>query len=323
MRKVVGLASLFLAGSTHALVAAAQIGQPREPAASCDRACLIRLADAYLDALGNGEIGAVPFAPFVRFVENAERKRIGTGLWESATATPRDFRIHVPDPVSGQIGVIAMVEEQENPVELGLRLRVDDERITEAEHLIARDLDEHNLGNLQSARPAFLASVPIPDRVSRDALLDIAYSYYIAVDHNDGSAAPFAADCELHENGIPVTGRAETTTEQDPVLAVFGAMGCKEQLDTRFMGYIDKIEHRRVEIADVETGLAFGLSHARHSMTNKTLKILGVPGIDSYAVGFDAFDRPAAHIFKVSRGELHEIEAIGFTAPHNSPTGWE
>jgi hypothetical protein len=33
---------------------------------------------------------------------------------------------------------------------------------------------------------------------------------------------------------------------------------------------------------------------------------------------------PAAHIFKVGAdGQIHEIEAMGFTAPLNSPTGWE
>jgi hypothetical protein len=33
---------------------------------------------------------------------------------------------------------------------------------------------------------------------------------------------------------------------------------------------------------------------------------------------------PAAHIFKIGAdGKVHEIEAVGFTAPLNSPTGWE
>jgi hypothetical protein len=33
---------------------------------------------------------------------------------------------------------------------------------------------------------------------------------------------------------------------------------------------------------------------------------------------------PAAHIFKIGpEGTVHEIEAVGFTAPYESPTGWE
>ncbi len=32
---------------------------------------------------------------------------------------------------------------------------------------------------------------------------------------------------------------------------------------------------------------------------------------------------PAAHIFKVRNGQIHEIEATGFTEPYESKTGWE
>jgi len=39
---------------------------------------------------------------------------------------------------------------------------------------------------------------------------------------------------------------------------------------------------------------------------------------------FNPFDLPAAHIFKIGAdGRVHEIEAMGFTAPYDSPTGWE
>ncbi len=35
-------------------------------------------------------------------------------------------------------------------------------------------------------------------------------------------------------------------------------------------------------------------------------------------------DLPAAHIYKIGPdGLMHEIEAMGFQAPYNSPTGWE
>lgn len=39
---------------------------------------------------------------------------------------------------------------------------------------------------------------------------------------------------------------------------------------------------------------------------------------------FAPFDLPAAHIFKIGAdGQVHEIEAMGFTTAYNSPTGWE
>jgi hypothetical protein len=39
---------------------------------------------------------------------------------------------------------------------------------------------------------------------------------------------------------------------------------------------------------------------------------------------FKPFDLPAAHIFKIGAdGKVHEIEAMGFMAPLDSPSGWE
>ena len=40
-------------------------------------------------------------------------------------------------------------------------------------------------------------------------------------------------------------------------------------------------------------------------------------------MSFDPFDLPAAHVYKITNGQIHEIEAMGFTAPYMSPTGWE
>ncbi|MGH9646065.1 MAG: hypothetical protein ACRD4E_04540, partial [Bryobacteraceae bacterium] len=92
---------------------------------------------------------------------------------------------------------------------------------------------------------------------------------------------------------------------------------------TRAMSYIKRIEPRRVEIADVETGLVFGLSQFRHPMEEKSIKLVGVPGVDTMPMNYNPFDLPAAHIFKVSGGKIHEIEAMGFTMAYNSKTGWE
>jgi len=58
-------------------------------------------------------------------------------------------------------------------------------------------------------------------------------------------------------------------------------------------------------------------------MKEKTLKITGVPGVTSIDMTNKPFDFPAALIFKVTGGKIHEIEAMGFTMPYDSKTGWE
>jgi hypothetical protein len=163
--------------------------------------------------------------------------------------------------------------------------------------------------------------VPAAQRNTRDEMLKIGASYYDALDDNDGSKAPFADDCVRRENGMQTTGNPPPATPGG--IASTGALGCKAQLDTGTFQYIDKIDNRRVAIADPETGLVMGLSHFHHPMKQKFVTIKGVPGVDKIDMPFDAFDLPAAHIFKVSGGKIHEIEAMGFRADYQSPTGWE
>ena len=102
-----------------------------------------------------------------------------------------------------------------------------------------------------------------------------------------------------------------------------GAMGCRDGINTHALSYITRIEPRRVEIADPETGLVFGLSQFRQPMEQNFVKIVGVPGLDKIDMPFKPFDLPAAHIYKIQGGKIHEIEAMGFMMPYNSKTGWE
>ena len=80
--------------------------------------------------------------------------------------------------------------------------------------------------------------------------------------------------------------------------------------------------------ADPVTGLAMGISHFRHPFDNLPYKVKHMDGSTSERnaenMKYKPFDMPAAHIFKIGpEGQIHEIEAVGFTAPLNSPTGWE
>lgn len=288
--------------------------------AQCDRACLNKMVDSYLAAVAAHDPARVPIAPGAKFVENTIPMKPGEGLWKTASEAPATFKIYVPDPSVGQVGFIGMMKDSDKPIQLALRLKVQNGQITEIEHLIARNLNPTSLANLQTPRPGLLATVPPAERVPRDQMLKIGASYYEALVTSNGKAAPFADDCLRRENGMQTTGNPPPAT---PGRGSTGALGCAAQLDTRTMSYIKRIEPRRVEIADIETGLVFGLSQFRHPMEEKTIKIVGVPGVDTLPMNFNPFDLPAAHIFKVRGGKLHEIEAMGFSMPYNSKTGWE
>ncbi len=122
------------------------------------------------------------------------------------------------------------------------------------------------------------------------------------------------------ENGFQTTCAPRP---DEPGPETLRSLDSAEQLDSGAMSYIADIDPVRVEIADVETGLACGLSQFRHPMEETTLDIQGVEGVDSVERDFEPFDLPALHIFKLTNGKIQSIEAMGFRTAYDSPTGWE
>jgi hypothetical protein len=301
-------------------------------AQDCDRACLIDMANDYVAALVAHDPSQVPLASDVVTVENARKIGRGEGLWRTASAGPTTYQIHVPDPVSQQVGLLAMMEADGKPTLVGIRLKRQGGRIVEAEHMTATNLSPGQIANLQTPRPALLREVPEEYADSRGRLIYIGKSYYDALDNNNGSQSPFADDCERRENGFQTARNPMVRTtpggngQTDPGFSYLGGLGCEAQMDTNMWEYIDTIENRRVEIADPVTGLVWGMSHFHHDMKEERYRLIGVPGTDHRVIRASTgagFDMPAIHIYKVWGGQLHEIEAMGIVLPYMSPTGWE
>ena len=307
---------------------AAQAATKAPAPTTCDRDCLKALADSYIAALVAHDPHKVPLAADVKIVENAQRIKPGEGLWKTATAGPNDFKILVPDPYSQEVGGMVLIQSDGKPAQVGFRLKLVNGKITEAEHMVALPR-EVSLANLQKPRPGILMDVPYEYRDSRGRLIHIAKSYYDALDNNNGSLAPFAPDCERRENGIRTApsggvagGPVIPGAPQRPPSLV-GLHDCTSQINSGTFQYITLIDDRRVEVADEQTGLALGFSHFRHAMTDKEYKILNDPSREVVKMDFKPFDLPAMHIYKIWGGQIHEIEAMGFSAPYNSATGWE
>src|ERR1700727_143605 len=119
------------------------------------RSCYDRLVDDYLAALVAHDPSRIAFAADARFVENIKATKLGDGLWKTASAVPTTFKIYVPDPVSGQVGFMGVMQEGGKPILLALRLQVFEGHVVQAEHVIARDLGAQSLANLEAARPIF------------------------------------------------------------------------------------------------------------------------------------------------------------------------
>jgi hypothetical protein len=319
---------LYISLCAIALAAMTVMAQAAD--AGLDRAALLKLADDYLAALVAHDPGKVPLAGDVKAVENVKRVQPGEGLWKTATAGPTEFKILVPDPITQEVGGLVVMQNDGKPAQVGFRLKLVNGKIVEAEHMVVAMRDGNN-PMLQKPRPAML--LPIPDEWadSHGRLIYIAKSYYDALDNNNGHLAPFASDCERHENGMrtapfggPSLGGTIPGSKAPPAASLLGMQDCTAQIDSGAFQYITTIDNRRVEIADTVTGLAIGFSHFRHPMTQKKFKITGNPNRQEADMSNQQpFDMPAMHIYKIWGGQMHEIEAIGIVAPYNSPTGWE
>jgi len=295
---------------------------------ACDRACLLKLTDDYVASLARHSADGVPLSDEARIVENIKPIRAGEGLWKDTTAGPTRFSIHVPDEANQTAGWLGMIERDGKPTMVAIRLKLDPRgSIVEAEHLYA-EVNEPQLANVQAPRPGLVSDVPAANRLGHDELIRIGASYYDALDDNDGMLMPFAADCERHENGMITAGSNAGPGPNGPTPHPI-ARDCAGQLSSKAMTYITAIGNRRVFAADTQTGLVMGLSHFHHPMDFAPYEVTAQDGTKimysrDKQMKFDPFDLPAAHIFKVGAdGKVHEIEAMGFLAPLNSPSGWD
>lgn len=284
---------------------------------------LIQLTKDYLQAMVAHQPRMAPLARGIKTVENLRHIKPGQGLWASATGGPTKFAIYVPDPRRQTAGFIGMMRRNGKPIQLGLRLTVRNGLIVHADHLIAGDLGKANLANLKTPRPSLLAEIPRGKRLPEQRLRAIGATYYKALDGNNARLAPFAPNCERHENGIITAG---PHVAPSPPSSGFPdvATDCRGQINSGVFTYIKHIVNRRVFAADPVTGLAMGLSHFQQPMDNIPYNVTLRDGsVVSYDPHFKPFDLPAAHIFKIGADHrLHAIEAIGFVAPSGSPTGW-
>jgi hypothetical protein len=308
---------------------------PKAVGQKYDRADLLALMKNYLGALVNHNPKAVPFAPKAKFVENTAVIPIGEGLWITASGGPSEFQIYAADPVAQQVaGLFMMKENGSKDILLGVRLKIVNNKITEAEHLAVRDDLKGGLPKLQKPRPAFLEDLAPADRTPRAEMLNAGALYYVALTGENGKLAPFADDCERHENGMTTAGTRETLAAMpidnpDPELKkMMETMAkfpktCEGQISTGSFAYITDIKNRRVLVADEQKGLVVGFSMFWHKSDLKTAPIKGVQGVTEMPSFQGTFNLPAMHIYKIKQGKIYDIEAIGFTMPYGLKSGWE
>jgi hypothetical protein len=320
---VVSLAIMGVAGSASA-------------AQNYDRQGLVDLMQKYIGALVKHSPGDLPFADKVKFTENSDKGieflAVGKGLWETATESPKGFEIYAADPVAQAAATLVVMKENNKDIIFGARIKLENGRITEAEHLVVRGGSMSKqpfstMPSLQKARPGFAEDIPAAEQMTREELLKIGESYYDALTSEDGTRAPFAKECERHENGMTTAGGKPPKAEDLPPGAAmptggFGGipMDCEGQLSAGVFSYITEIRPHMV-VADVQKGLSVGFSMFRHDGTKRLPKD-AKPGTDNKTT-YGQFNLAAMHIYKIRNGKIYEIEAPGAMLPYGVKSGYE
>jgi hypothetical protein len=178
-------------------------------AADCDKSCLEGIAAAYRAAYLKHDVTLAPFAKHVRFSENNATMTFPDGTWDTVTEEV-DTPLVLSDPATGQIGIYTSILQRQTQGFLAVRLQVRDRQITEVEHVIATKRNVSAppipMGDvLQYHRdPALRALVPKSQRLSRDAIKQLADGYFSTLQYNTGviRGTRFATGAVRHENGV-------------------------------------------------------------------------------------------------------------------------
>jgi hypothetical protein len=244
---------------------------------TCDRACLRTALDQYLAAVVKHDPAAAPLAIGFRQTENAINVRPGNGVWKTVTGLGKMQRRYL-DPISGQAASYGIVDEGSSSAIVTVRVRVENQKLTEAEWYLARPGDPGLNGPGQPGgppvnlfNPEYLTANPPPERVvpqaqrlARETLVAIVNSYFDGIASHDGSVVLAHPACQRVENGTLMSGRrgggagrAGGAPAPAPAAPAAASNACTTGFAT---GNMQMVVARRFPVVDVEAGVVLALA---------------------------------------------------------------
>jgi hypothetical protein len=280
----------------HAALIGLAILTPSARAADCDRECLRGFITQYLDAMVAHKPGSLPVADRLKFTEDTVEKRLGDGLWKTASGL-RKYRQDILDVRQGVAASQVVVEEAGMPVMLMLRLKVVDKKITEVETQTTRSRAEGAIFSIDALQAAGKAMNLVPERAqlnSREDAIKAALFYPAGL--KIGSFvevnAPFASDAYRIENGTVTAGPG------------CGRAGCENVKAQTIMKH--PAITTRVVAVDEELGIV---------LLRMNFGDTGSYGAGNALIVWEAF--------KVYGGQIHAVEAFMRVMPATAGSGWD
>jgi hypothetical protein len=266
-------------------------------AAPCDRDCLAGFVTKYVDALLARNPAALPLAADVKFTEDTKELKLGEGVWKK-NLKPTQYRRDILDVRQGTAISFLVLEENNAPILYVVRLKIDDNKISEIESTVVMNKEEgmlFNPDNLKTVRPEMLAKPEKSQMNTRDEMIKIAVTYpeglkvgsFVKVD------SPMKQDAYRYENGNLMAGPGCTFFKGCDVM--------KTQTIPRLSGLRYRVMAVDEELGVVSIRMNFG------------------PG--SLFSGKGELD--VWHSFKIFDGQIHAAEAYCESVPPGTKSGWE
>jgi hypothetical protein len=271
-------------------------------ASPCDRACLEGFVNHYLDAMMAHDPSHLPVTSAIKFSENDVALKLGAGLWETASARGV-YKEYFVDTQAGQVAFFGTMKENGNGIALALRLRIENQRIAEAESVVIRSPRTFDLMEKAGAPdPILLESVPQSERLPRTQLTAIANQYFEAIEQGNGKVAPFSDNCNRFENGMKTSG----------------ALGCSAQLDTQVFNYISRIFPRRFLVVDEDRQVVFGFFMFNHRGDVLFVNSPGEGKHDMMAAAKRPFSVDVGEVFRIKDSKIVKVEALMTALPYGA-----
>jgi hypothetical protein len=290
-----------------------------------DRESLKGFVDRYIDALEKKDFTNLPVSDSYKYSENCELIRLGEGV--ISFPVKETVRLEIYDVKTGQAAVQSVLDNGEKLIMFFLRLKIEDDKITEIETLVNPGekgvpipFDPANITEIsdhwkRSIRPA--------ERDSRFKLMDVADGYWRAME-TEGTAEyvrpAIMPDTERYENGMHTTNEvmpdfSEIFGDSAPLFVPaypFPDRGPRTALADFDHGTWTgtKVADRRYPVIDEERGIIVSL--ARLMSLKEDLSKNPDAGPSPYVAEF----------FAVTRGWIREVHVVIAGVKPSVPTPW-
>ncbi len=310
---------------------------PMSGPVQCDRACLQGMVDKTLAAMVAHDAKSLPLTPDVRYTEDGQQLALGDGFWGTATGEGV-YKHYFLDPRTEQAGFYGVMKENGQNVILALRLKLEDQKISEIETILSRTglgaaspNGSATLEKMGKPDAIWLEDQPAGQRASREDIIRISNMYFSGLENNkpNGDYSFFADDCYRLESGVqttsgphpmpaPPAGAAPRPKRDGPDMF---NLGCKAGFETGYFQIVTRIRDRRFPIVDEQKGVAFSFAFFDHNAQVHDYTLADGTKVHG---GLQApFTWEIAEAFKIVDGKIKTVEAVLNNAPYGMKGGWD